>query len=211
MAKINGKLKEQAYVGNTTTKRVTLKGDPFEQVSFKLYPAYGDEAPGEAVFYRLDAEFARIGKLRFGDVVDIIYDKKRDKFSCRKISLPGTDAELLLWLFDLPKKWRATTAEEYRDFHSQRMETLCKDAEPPHWQKEYTIAGGKLAFAQKYPDSDPICLTGRILPEFVAEAAREVLGNRELRGLLAYEDIAVRLILQERLGFSQDDFNDLRF
>lgn len=212
MAKVSKKLREQKYVGNTTTKRMTIKGDPFEQVSWKVVSTYDEKAPNEVVLYRLDQEIGTIPNVQYGDVMDLIYDKKRDEFKARKVQLPNEDTELILWLFDLPKAYRAKTPEQYRKIRDERLEAMVKGRkEALHWQKEFTIAGGRIMFAQATPDSDPVCLVGKIIPEFVQETIREILENRELRGLLAYEDISVRLIVQDRFGLTQDDFNELRF
>lgn len=210
MAKIGKKLKEQKYNGATTTKRVTITGDPFEQLSWDVIPTYGEAGPNEVIFYRLSNEIGRLTGIHFGEVVDLVYNKSNDEFEARKIHLPAEDWELVLWLFDLPKKWRVNTAEKYREFYDTRLKMLLKDGDAPYWSKEYTIAGGKLAFAQKTANSEPICLAGRILPEFAEEAIREILQSSELRGLLAYEDIAVRAICKDRFGMTQDDFNELR-
>lgn len=208
--KVNKKLQEQRYDG-TTTKRVVIKGEPFEQLSWRVYPTYGDAGPNELVIYRLDQEIETIPNVKFGDVIDLIYHKKSDAFKARRVELPLDESELILWLFDLPKKWRAKNSEEYRQFHEERLKALCKGGEPPYWQKEFTIFGGKLSFAKKSISSEPICLTGKIIAGLADEAMREILRNEELRGLLAYDDIAVREIAKSRLGILQDEFNEVNF
>ena len=211
MARVNKKLKTQQYDGKTTT-RVTMKGEPFEQLSWVVRSTYGEEGPNEVTFYRLNQILAVESRVKYGDVFDVVYNKKTDEFTIRKTQLPESDTELVLWLFDLPKRWRAKTADEYRRFRDQRLESIIQknNSESLHWQKEFIIAGGKLMFAQATPDSEPICLVGRIMPEFLHEAFQEILTDRELRGLLAYEDIAIRAIAQDRFGFTQEDFNLLR-
>ena len=209
MAKINGKLKEQYYDG-TTTKRITIKGDPFEQLSWVVRQTYNEKGPtNEVILYRLNEQIGIIPNVNFGTVVDLVYNKRTDTFQARKVELPSNDGDLVLWLFALPKKYRAKTGHEYREKRDQHIEALCK-GEPLFWKQEYSIAGGKLAFAKKTVSSDPVCLSGQIIPEFAEEAIREILANVELKGLLAYEDIAIRDILRVRFGLTQDDFNSLR-
>ena len=211
MAKLNKKLKPQQHYDGTTTKRVVIKGEPFEQISWAIHPACGINEPNEVTIYRLDREIETIGGVTYGSVIDLIYNKKNDTFRAKKVELPLDESELVLWLFGLPKKWRAKKTEEYQSMLAERMKMLCKDGEPLHWHKEFAIFGGKLAFAQKTVDSDPICLTGKIITGLADEAMREILHNRELRNLLAYEDIAVREIAKSRLGLTQDDFNEAKF
>ena len=203
------KLKQQKHDG-ATTKRVIVKGDPFEQLSWAVRPSVISVKPtNDMIIYHLNEIVDVVENVNYGDVVDLVYNKKSGRFRARKVDLPADNGELVLWLFDLPKKWRAKSKQEYKEMRDERVELL-NTGKNLFWYKEFIISGGKLTFAKKTIGSDPICLTGQIISEFAEEAIREILTNEELRNLLAYEDIAIREILRSRFGFTQDDFNDLR-
>lgn len=210
MAKINKQLKEQKRDGSTV-KRVSIAGDPFDQLSWVIRPTYGEGEPNIVTVYRLDQEIEVVKNVRFGDVIDLIYQKKDDAFKVRKVELPLDEGELILWLFGLPKKWRAKTAEEYQAMLNERLTMFCKDGEPPYWKKEFLVFGGKFTFAKKTVGSEPICLTGRVLTGLADEAMREIVRNEELRNLLAYDSVSVREIAKSRLGLVQEDFNEAHF